>query len=261
MSRRQEAGGTLVSVSNLTKEYGDTRAIDDVSLRISGGEIFGLLGPNGAGKSTMIKILTTITEPTSGRAEVDGWGVTEHPHEVRRRIDYVPQRIALDYWLTGRQTLELFGSFRNIPPSELDQQIEIALEVVGLLDHAEDEVDTYSGGMKRRLEIASGLLHSPELVILDEPTLGLDPRVRAEIWEYIEKIKDEGTSVLIATHYLDEADRLCDRIAIIDNGQVVSIGTPTELKRAGGQDHSLQDVFHSAVNEEPAQGAHDGVAR
>lgn len=242
MSQRQT--DALVRISDLVKEYGDTRAVDGVSMSLDHGEIFGLLGPNGAGKSTIIKVLTTITQPTAGRAAIDGWEVTEHPRQVRRRIDYVPQRISLDHWLTGRQTLRLFGAFRNISGSELDRRVEFALGVVGLDNHGDDRVDTYSGGMKRRLEIASGLLHSPDLVILDEPTLGLDPMVRAEVWDYIERIRAEGTAVLLATHYLDEADTLCDRLVILDDGRVAATGTPQELKGPDGG-RSLLDVFHA----------------
>lgn len=248
MSGSRASDDHLVVVSNLTKEYGDTTAVDDVSLSIDSGEIFGLLGPNGAGKTTIIKVLTTITPPTAGTAEVAGWDVTENSLTVRRLLDYVPQRIELDYWLSGRQTLELFGSFRDITPAELDQRIDMALDTVGLADHADERVESYSGGMRRRLEIASGLLHNPRLVILDEPTLGLDPTVRVEVWKYIERIKDEGTSILMATHYLDEADNLCDRVAIIDDGQVVTTGPPNRLKAEdGSQDSTLYDIFRSTT--------------
>lgn len=252
MSHRHQSTDSLVRITDLVKEYGDTRAVDGVSLSINVGEIFGLLGPNGAGKSTIIKILTTITQPTAGRAVVDGCPVTEEPHQVRRRIDYVPQRVALDYWLTARQTLRLFGAFRNIPRSDLDQRVEFALNIVGLREHGDDRVDNFSGGMKRRLEIASGLLHRPELVILDEPTLGLDPGVRTEIWDYIEEIRAEGTSILLATHYLDEADTLCDRLTILDDGRVAATGTPQELTAAGESQQTLQEVFHAKTSRSAA---------
>lgn len=235
----------IVETIELTKRYGPTLALDHVSLSIDQGELVGLLGPNGAGKSTLIKILTTITAPTTGMATVAGFDVREHPTEVRKRISYIPQKTGVDDWLTGRQSLELFARFYRIPPSEVADRITEALTLVDLADHADQEARTYSGGMKRRLELASGLLHHPEVVIFDEPTLGLDPRIRREVWDAIRNIQRHGVTIFLATHYLDEADELCDRVAIMHEGQIVTVDTPTALKRTatGDGEHTLDDVF------------------
>lgn len=235
----------IVETSDLTKRYGSTLALDHVSLSVEPGELVGLLGPNGAGKSTLIKILTTITAPTAGTATVAGVDVRERPTDVRNRISYIPQKTGVDDWLTGRKSLELFARFYRIPPNEVADRIAEALSLVDLADHADQKTSTYSGGMKRRLELASGLLHHPEVVILDEPTIGLDPRVRREVWDAIRTIQQHGVTIFLATHYLDEADELCDRVAIMNEGQVVTVDTPAALKQTmtGDGDHSLDDAF------------------
>lgn len=235
----------MVDVSNVTKRYGNLFALDGVSLTVESGEIFGLLGPNGAGKSTLMKILTTVTAPTRGTATINGFDVVKHPSEVRKHVGYIPQYTALDDWLTGRQALKLFASLYKVPRSMTRERIDRVLEIVDLEDRADDLMETYSGGMKRRLEIATGLVHSPELVVFDEPTLGLDPHMRQETWEYVREIQNAGTSILMATHYLDEADELCDRVAIIDRGEILVTDTPDALKNTipGDVERTLDQAF------------------
>ena len=230
---------------SISKYYGDFAALDDVSLQVDEGEMFGLLGPNGAGKSTLMRILTTVAEPSSGDAWVAGYNVLEEPKKVRRHISYIPQETALDDWMTARETLDLFGRFYSVPPAELRKRIGTALERVDLTDEADDEIRTFSGGMKRRLEIASALIHHPSVIILDEPTIGLDPHMRQEIWKYVKKIRREGATVIISTHYMDEADTLCDRVAIIDDGQIRRVDSPQHLKEqlTEGGTGTLDSVF------------------
>jgi ABC-2 type transport system ATP-binding protein len=213
------------------------RAVDGIDLAIRRGEIFALLGPNGAGKTTTLSMLVTIHKPTSGVARVAGHDVAKEPDEVRRHVGIVFQEPTLDTLLTARENLQLHGRLYGVPPGELNERADAMLRLVGLYDRADDQVKKYSGGMKRRLEIARGLMHSPEVVFLDEPTLGLDPATREHIWEYVRKLRDEhGTTVVLTTHYMEEADVLCDRVAIIDHGKVVALGTPKELKASLGGD-------------------------
>ncbi len=244
---------SVIRVRDLRKRYGDTVALDGVSLTVEDEEIFGLLGPNGAGKSTLMKILTTITEPTGGTASVNGIDVRESPAEVRQQIGYIPQYTALDEYLTGRQALRLFAKLYKTPADEIDERIGRALETVDLADRSEDLIDTYSGGMKRRLEIATGLVHEPDVVIFDEPTLGLDPSVRHEMWEYILEIRRTGSTVLMATHYLTEADKLCDRVAIIDDGRIRTVERPDTLKAnvSDGEGGTLDQAFLEITELEP----------
>jgi ABC-2 type transport system ATP-binding protein len=231
----------LVDVSNLTKKYGLTTALEAVSLSVEAAEAFGLLGPNGAGKSTLMKILATLTEPTAGRVTVDGIDVTERPDTVRSRVGYIPQETALDHWLTGRQVLSLFADMYKVPASERDHRIERVLDRVDLVDRADERIDGYSGGMKRRLEIAAGLLHDPQLVVFDEPTLGLDPAMRRQSWEYVRELRTAGATVILSTHYLDEAAELCDRVAVLADGQVAAVDSPDALKER--HDDSFGDAF------------------
>ncbi len=195
-----------------------------------------MLGPNGAGKTTTIRILTTLMRPTSGTAEVCGFDVVRQPDDVRRSIGYVMQEVALDYLMTGREHLELQASMYHLPWKEVKRRVRDALKLVELEDAADTRATLYSGGMKKRLDIAAGLMHRPRVLILDEPSLGLDVQSRHKVWEYIEAMRRDGVTVLLATNYLDEADRLCDRIVIIDRGKVVVEGTPEGLKAAIGAD-------------------------
>jgi len=219
-----------------------TRAVDGVTFRVRRGEIFGFLGPNGAGKTTTISVLTTLLAPSSGRATVAGLDTTVSAPEVRRRIGLVFQSSTADSELTGRENLTLEAGLYGFSPAEIAPRIEEVLRRVELSAVADRLVSTYSGGMRRRLELAAGLIHDPKIVFLDEPTLGLDPQGRAGFWRYIRDLRDtEGITVFLTTHYLEEADQLCDRIAIIDHGQIIATGSPGELKdRMGGDTLSVR---------------------
>lgn len=228
----------IVEIENVVKVFDKkVRAVDGLSLRIQPGEIFGMLGPNGAGKSTTIKMLVTLIKPDEGRVTVDGHDVTKNPDAVRSAIGYVPQDVAVDRFLTGRQNLELLANLYHLPAGDIPARVNELLALVELTDRADDAVKGYSGGMKKRLDIAGGLLHRPKLLVLDEPTLGLDIQTRVRIWETVRKMREQGTAVLLTTHYLEEADQLCDRIAIVDHGKIQALGTPSELKSTLSGDH------------------------
>ena len=226
-----------VETQHLTKQNGDLVAVDDLNLAIDEGEIFGLLGPNGAGKTTTLSMLATLLKPTVGTARVNGYDVTTQPGAVRRSIGIVFQDPSSDDVLTGRENLYLHALMFGVPKKERNERIEHVLKLVDLEDRQDDIVKKYSGGMRRRLELARGLLHSPHTLFLDEPTLGLDPQTREHIWAYIENlVESERVSVIMTTHYMDEADRLCDRVAIIDHGKVVALDKPSSLKSKVGGD-------------------------
>jgi len=229
--------GYAVETEKLTKHYGELVAVDSLDLSIPEGEIFGLLGPNGAGKTTTLSMLATLLKPTSGTARVNGYDVRKQSDEVRRSIGIVFQDPSSDDVLTGRENLYLHALMFGVPKAERKTRIERVLRLVDLQDRADDIVKKYSGGMRRRLELARGLLHNPRVLFLDEPTLGLDPQTREHIWEYIENlVKTEKVTVIITTHYMDEADQLCNRVAIIDHGQVVALDSPAALKsKIGGE--------------------------
>jgi len=225
----------VVYTRGLTKMFGDILAVDHVDLKIYEGEIFGLLGPNGAGKTTIINILSALIKPTEGRAFVNGFDVTEKPDQVRKSIGVVFQDPSSDDILTGRENLYLHALMYGVPKERRSEAVRDALRLVGLEDRGGDLVKHYSGGMRRRLELARGLLHHPKILFLDEPTLGLDPQTRQHMWRYIEDLsRREGVTVILTTHYMEEADRLCDRVAIIDFGRIVALDTPKGLKRALG---------------------------
>ncbi|HHF55715.1 MAG TPA: ATP-binding cassette domain-containing protein [Thermoplasmatales archaeon] len=225
-----------IEVRNLVKRFGSIVAVNGISLEIEYGEIFALLGPNGAGKTTTISILATLLKPTSGEAKINGYDVVKEAAKVRQSIGIVFQDPSLDDRLTARENLDIHGRLYHMSREERHRRIEEVLEMVELLDRADSIVKTFSGGMRRRLEIARGLMHKPKVLFLDEPTLGLDPQTRRHIWEYVEKLRDEGVTVLLTTHYMEEADYLADRIAIIDAGKIVAEGTPSELKDSVGGD-------------------------
>jgi ABC-2 type transport system ATP-binding protein len=225
-----------VRASNLSLSYGALRALDGLDLEVAPGTLFGLLGPNGAGKSTTIAILTTLLVPSSGHASIAGWDVVEHPREARSSIGVVFQEISLDDRLTARQNLEFFASIHGIERRERASRIAARLASVGLSSAAEQRVRTFSGGMKRRLEIARALLHEPAVVVLDEPTVGLDPQTRRNVWEQLACIARGGDrTVFVTTHYMDEAER-CDDVAVVDHGRLIARGSPAALiARAGGE--------------------------
>jgi len=226
-----------IETRDLVKRFEDVEAVKGVSLEIKEGELFGLLGPNGAGKTTTISMLCTIQKPTTGSAKIYGHDVRKEPDTVRRLIGIVFQEPSLDDNLTGKENLDFHARLYKVPRRDIRQRIAQVLDLVELSDKANVIVKKYSGGMKRRLEIARGLLHHPKVLFLDEPTLGLDPQTRRHIWEYIEKLnKEKQITMILTTHYMDEADQLCDRIAIIDHGLVVALDTPRKLKESMGGD-------------------------
>ena len=233
-----------VRTHDLTRRFKDVVAVDRLDLEVGGDEIFGLLGPNGAGKTTTIKMLITLLPPTSGTALVAGHDVATDASAVRRRIGYVPQLVSADGALTGRENLELSARLHHLRGDERRERVADALRFMGLEDAADRLARTYSGGMIRRLELAQAMLHEPAVLFLDEPTVGLDPIARASVWEHVRRLRDrDGTAILLTTHYMDEADELCDRVAIMHAGTVRAIGSPAELKSGLGPDATLDDVF------------------
>jgi len=226
-----------IKVDSLTKEFGGFKAVDNISFQVEEGEIFGFLGPNGAGKSTTMMILTTLLKPTSGSAFVGGHNVVSEAKKVREKIGYVQQEISVDEFLTGRENLYLHARINQIPSNLIKSRIDDVLELVELGEKKDQATLTYSGGMRKRLDIANGLLSRPAVLFLDEPTVGLDIQTRRKIWGYIKKIrKDFGMTIFISTHYMEEADNLCDRIGIIDHGKIQVIDTPKSMKSAIGNE-------------------------
>jgi ABC-2 type transport system ATP-binding protein len=226
----------IVEVDQLLKTYGTLTAVRQVSFEVQAGEIFGFLGPNGAGKTTTILMLTTLLKPSGGRALVCGHDIERHPGRVRESVGYVSQEIAVDEFLTGRENLWLHGRFYHIPTRELERRVDEAARMVDLAERLDDLVGTYSGGMRKRLDIAEGLLHRPQLIFLDEPTLGLDIQTRRKIWDYVRDLREQGLTVFLTTHYMEEADQLCDRVAIMDRGELKALDTPQSLKTQMGGD-------------------------
>jgi len=226
-----------INIKSLSKSYGSLNAVDSVNLLIPQGSIFGLLGPNGAGKTTLISMLVTMRKPTKGKASVNGFDVVREPGSVRKSLGIVFQDPSLDEELTAKENLELHAAMYNVPKTELKERISSAMNLVALEENLNSIVKTFSGGMKRRLEIARGLIHEPKILFLDEPTIGLDPQTRAGIWGYLKKLnKKNGTTIILTTHYMDEADRVCDKIAIIDHGKIIVSGSPKQLKGKLGGD-------------------------
>ena len=248
----------MIKVKNLTKKFGEFTAVDNISFDVEKAEIFGFLGPNGAGKSTTIKMLTTLLHPTSGEIEINGINPALHQDKVRESFGIVFQDPSLDEELTAYENMNFHAVLYKVPPDIRKQRIEELLNFVELWDKRNEFVKNYSGGMKRRLEIARGFLHHPKIIFLDEPTLGLDPQTRNYMWNYINDLnKKEQTTVFFTTHYMEEADRVADRIAIIDHGKIVASGTPEQLKVQTGKDN-LEDAFleltGSKIREEEASG-------
>ena len=248
-----------IETKSLTKIYGSgLTAVDDISFSVDDGEIFGFLGPNGAGKSTTIMILTTLLKPSSGNAYVAGYDVVSQAKKVRESIGYVQQDITVDEYLTGRENLLLQARLNHIPKNLIENRITELLDLIELKDRQDEAVITYSGGMRKRLEIAGGLLHRPKVLFLDEPTVGLDIQTRQKIWEYIKKIHSEfKISIFLTTHYMEEADRLCDRIGIMDYGKIQAIDKPQTMKNSLGNevivfsidDQSKKDIVIDTLKE------------
>lgn len=239
-----------VLIENLQKRYGNVQAVKDVSFKVEPGEIFGLLGPNGAGKTTTLRALCTLTAPDSGRLEVSGISVVENPKAARQRLGYVAQEVALDKVLTGRELLQLQAALYHLPRNSISLRIEKVLKLLSLSEWADQKTGTYSGGIRKRLDLAAGLLHQPDVLVLDEPTVGLDIESRVVVWDFLRTLREEGTTVLITSHYLEEVDALADRVAIIDKGTVIASGTPEELKdRVGGDRVTLRIREFSPLEE------------
>ena len=236
-----------IEVDHITKKYGDFTAVDDVSFSVAEGEIFGLLGPNGAGKSTLIRMMTTLIDITAGAARIRGFDVKQHPDEARRAIGVIPQAMTSDLDLTVEENLHIYAKLYGVPAKERKRSIEELLELVDLTKWRNSTTKNLSGGMRRRLEIARGLVHSPRIFFLDEPTTGLDPVSRVAVWEMLTKIKEHRElTILITTHYMDEADRLCDRIAIVDHGKLVALDTPHALKASIPGTNVIEAQFEPA---------------
>jgi ABC-2 type transport system ATP-binding protein len=225
-----------VRIQNLQKRYGTVQALHDVSLQVEAGEIFGLLGPNGAGKTTTLRCLCTLTEPDAGTVEVSGISAIAQPKLARQKLGYVAQEVALDKVLTGRELLQLQAALYHLPRPSIAARIDAALTLLGLQDYADKKTGTYSGGLKKRLDLAAGLLHQPDVLVLDEPTVGLDIESRVIVWDFLRQLRSQGTTIILTSHYLEEVDALADRVAIIDQGRVIAAGTPSDLKDKVGGD-------------------------
>ncbi len=239
-----------VLIENLKKRYGTVEAVKDVSFKVESGEIFGLLGPNGAGKTTTLRSLCTLTTPDAGIIEVSGISVINNPRAARKRLGYVAQEVALDKVLTGRELLQLQAALYHLPGAVGKQRVNTVLELLGLQEYADKKTGTYSGGLRKRLDLAAGLLHSPDVLVLDEPTVGLDIETRFVVWDFLRKLREAGTTVVITSHYLEEIDALADRVAIIDRGVVIASGTPSQLKdKVGGDRITLRIREFSPVEE------------
>ncbi|MDO8264952.1 MAG: ATP-binding cassette domain-containing protein [Candidatus Parcubacteria bacterium] len=238
-----------IEITNLRKQYNGLVAVDSLNLKINEGEIFGLLGPNGAGKTTTLMMLTTLIKPTSGTAAINGFDIVKNPSEVRKSIGMVFQDPSSDEILTGYENLKLHGMLYGMDGKLREKRIEEILKLVNLEDRKNDFVKKYSGGMRRRLELGRGLIHHPKILFLDEPTLGLDPQARENIWQYVEKLtKEEKITIIITTHYMEEAEKLCDRLAIIDKGKIVALGSPKELKEVIGGDIVTLKIRNPNIN-------------
>ncbi len=240
-----------IEVNSLIKKFGDFKAVDNISVQVEEGEIFGFLGPNGAGKSTTMMILTTLLKPTSGNVLVGGYDVMLNAKKVREKIGYVQQEISVDEFLTGRENLYLHARINQIPSNLIKSRIDDVLELVELGEKKDQAALTYSGGMRKRLDIANGLLSRPSVLFLDEPTVGLDIQTRRKIWGYIKKIrKDFGMTIFISTHYMEEADKLCDRIGIIDHGKIQVVDTPKSMKSAIGNEIISFNLVDGKANQD-----------
>ena len=231
---------SILQANNLVRKFGDLLAVDNVSFDIQEGEIFSLLGPNGAGKTTTISMLSTLLAPTSGDARINGFSIINDNMQVRKYIGIVPQEIALYDDLTAMENLHYWGRLYDLGGRELEQRVQEVLEQIGLSDRAKDRVKTYSGGMKRRVNIAAGLLHKPKLLFMDEPTVGIDPQSRRMILDMVKELNQQGMSILYTTHYMEEAQELSDRVGIIDHGKLIAVGTQSELTQQVGETDSIR---------------------
>jgi len=253
---QREAGESVaaVSIEGLTKDYGSVRAVDGLDLVIPKAEVFGLLGPNGSGKTTTINCLTGLLKPTEGTIRVMGLDVQEKGPEAREVMGVSPQETAIYPYLTGEENIRLFGELYSVPRKTLDARVDYVLEKLGLLDEARRRVGKYSGGMKRRVSIAMALVTDPKVVLLDEPTVGMDPQARRAVWDFIVELRDRGKTVVLTTHYMEEADELCDEVGIIDHGKLIELGPPEKL-REKYRARDLEDVFIRLTGRRIREGA------
>lgn len=235
----------MIQVRNLSKSFGDIQAVKDISFSINKGEVFGFLGPNGAGKSTTINMMSTILPYNNGTIHIDGYDIDKDSNKCKQLIGVVPQEISLYDEFSAYDNLIFWGSLYRIPSKVLIQNITNILELIGLSDRKNDLIKTYSGGMKRRINIASALLHKPKILFMDEPTAGVDPQSRNRIFEIVKTLNQEGMTIVYTTHYMEEAERLCDKIAIIDNGKIISQGTQTELQKQSNMKEMVEIIFES----------------
>jgi len=244
ISRQEGQAGFVLETKLLTRRFSALTAVDQLTISVETGEVFGLVGPNGAGKTTVIKMLTTLLPPTSGDAFVAGFDIIHQASQVRRVIGYVPQLLSADGGLTGYENLLIFAKLYHISRRERDGRIRDALDFMGLSAVSDKLVRNYSGGMIRRLEIAQAMLHRPRILFLDEPTIGLDPVARKAVWEHVQRLRsDYGTTIFLTTHYMDEADQFCSRVGIMHLGKMAAVGTPAQLKESVGNGATLDDVF------------------
>jgi ABC-2 type transport system ATP-binding protein len=243
-----------IDCQHLTHRYGQFTAVDDLTLQVRCGETVGLLGPNGAGKTTVVRVLTTLTPVQRGEVYVFGLDSRRNTMDIRQNIGYVPQQLSIEAALTGRQNVELFARLYDVPRRQRSDRVDEALHAMQLLDVADGLAGTYSGGMVRRLELAQALVNRPSLLILDEPTVGLDPIARDSVWAQVGRMQDEfGMTVLLTTHYMQEADALCDRVALMHHGQLQAVGSPTQLKQKVSPNATLEDVFRHYAGSDLAE--------
>ncbi len=231
-----------IVIDNLTKKFEDVTAVDGLSLTVEKAELFGLLGPNGAGKTTTINVLSGLSEPTSGSIRVGGYDVGKEPDKVKQLIGVCPQDTAVFSYLTGRENVELFGNLHAMPKEKLKKNADDLLTKMGLLEDAKRQVGKYSGGMRRRINLIMALVHDPEIAFLDEPTVGMDPQSRRAVWDFIRELRKRDKTVVLTTHYMEEAEELCDRVGIIDYGKLIALGSPAQLK-AEFEAKNLEEVF------------------
>jgi len=245
---------TAITIEGLTKDYGDVRAVDGLTLSISEAEVFGLLGPNGSGKTTTINCITGILKPSSGTVRVGGFDVRTQGQQARQIVGVSPQETAVYQYLTGKENVELFGELYSVSKGTLGPRVDYVLEKVGLIEESGRRVGKYSGGMKRRVSIAMALVTDPKIVLLDEPTVGMDPQARRSIWDFVLELKDKGKTIVLTTHYMEEADELCDEVGIIDHGRLIALGCPTDLKEKYHA-RDLEDVFIQLTGRRIREGA------
>ena len=254
MQREQASAAVELSIDGLTKDYSDVRAVDGLTLAIHEAEVFGLLGPNGSGKTTTINCITGLLKPTKGRVRIGGFDVQTDGQKARALLGVSPQETAVYTTLTGRENVQLFGALYSVPKKLVNARVDQVMEKVGLMEDAGRRVGKYSGGMKRRVSIAMALVTDPKIVLLDEPTVGMDPQSRRAVWDFILELRDKGKTIILTTHYMEEAEELCDRVGIIDHGKLIALGSPSDLKAKYGA-RDLEDVFIQLTGRRIREGA------